>query len=215
MTPFHDGMNHWQRQWLSDRLHRKSHNTPQATAFIPPSIERVKPEQKPKKDPDIARALRLKPDASKALAWLDRTVHKSNPDLVTVLLASIPADQINNTPRKSSAALEQFVNKSYFPYGWNSTRDAEHLKCVELLLNAGAHWNPPTENLRYCRRAIMGHDSSYIVQLLRLLFRAPNAVNTEQFLELCRSQALEAKIAISDSALIRELKDLRKSTKQL
>ena len=23
MSPFHSGMNHWQRQWLSDRLHKK------------------------------------------------------------------------------------------------------------------------------------------------------------------------------------------------
>jgi len=28
MSPFHSGMNHWQRQWLSDRLHKKHEPAP-------------------------------------------------------------------------------------------------------------------------------------------------------------------------------------------
>jgi hypothetical protein len=32
MTPFHNGLNHWQRQWLSDQLHKKH---PSQTEPIP------------------------------------------------------------------------------------------------------------------------------------------------------------------------------------
>lgn len=30
MGIFHSGMNHWQRQWLSDRLHKKNEDPPLA-----------------------------------------------------------------------------------------------------------------------------------------------------------------------------------------
>ena len=30
MGLFHSGMNHWQRQWLSDRLHKKNEDPPLA-----------------------------------------------------------------------------------------------------------------------------------------------------------------------------------------
>src|SRR5688572_20377438 len=36
MAPFHSGMNHWQRQWLSDRLHKKEQPTGPAQPTPPP-----------------------------------------------------------------------------------------------------------------------------------------------------------------------------------
>jgi hypothetical protein len=91
--------------------------------------------------------------------------------------------------------------------------DDENLKCVELLLDAGARWNPPPEDLRHARRNILQHDSRYIVQLLRLLLYTPNAVNIPSFLELCHSQSIRAKIIAADMPLARELQDLRKAAR--
>ena len=49
MSPFHSGMNHWQRQWLSDRLHKKRpvEREPASTLLPPtppPRPRRPKPE---------------------------------------------------------------------------------------------------------------------------------------------------------------------------
>jgi hypothetical protein len=36
MSPFHSGLNHWQRQWLSDRLHGKKAVDPSPSTYNPP-----------------------------------------------------------------------------------------------------------------------------------------------------------------------------------
>jgi hypothetical protein len=53
MSPFHSGMNHWQRQWLSDRLHKKNQNPPPAEIFVPVPVTKPKPakKSKPKQNP--------------------------------------------------------------------------------------------------------------------------------------------------------------------
>lgn len=38
MSPFHSGMNHWQRQDLSDRIHKRGRYAPNTPAGHPPSI---------------------------------------------------------------------------------------------------------------------------------------------------------------------------------
>src|SRR5258708_21827561 len=45
MSPFHSGMNHWQRQWLSDRLHKKG----QAESVSTPQYFKAKPPLPPSK----------------------------------------------------------------------------------------------------------------------------------------------------------------------
>jgi hypothetical protein len=50
MSPFHSGMNHWQRQWLSDRLHKKGQTEPVSTpqyfkAKPPPPSGKTEPSQ--------------------------------------------------------------------------------------------------------------------------------------------------------------------------
>ena len=49
MSPFHSGMNHWQRQWLSDRLHKRPVESESVSKFLsltpPPRPRRPKPEQ--------------------------------------------------------------------------------------------------------------------------------------------------------------------------
>jgi predicted alpha/beta hydrolase family esterase len=41
MSLFHSGLNHWQRQWLSDRLHKKPQPTT-TPAPIPMTVEAPK-----------------------------------------------------------------------------------------------------------------------------------------------------------------------------
>jgi hypothetical protein len=48
MSPFHSGMNHWQRQWLSDRLHKKTQEPPAPTLRIDQPVAKPK-RRKPAK----------------------------------------------------------------------------------------------------------------------------------------------------------------------
>ena len=66
------------------------------------------------------------------------------------------------------------------------------------------------EELKGDRRYLLRHDAKYIVQLVRLLLDTPNAADTSNVLELCRSQSLMNKIASADAALVTELKELQK-----
>jgi diadenosine tetraphosphate (Ap4A) HIT family hydrolase len=50
-----------------------------------------------------------------------------------------------------------------------------------------------------------------IVQLLRLLLSVPNAVETDTFLEFCRSQRLQDSVRITDESFADELARLRQS----
>ena len=204
-------MNFWQRRWLSDRLHRTSRNTAPTPFYSPPLPVASAELEKPKRDPELARVLRLKLNPAKALKQLEEACYKDNPELVKVLLAVIPPDQLNNTPRQSSSALEKFVARGYIELPWIKPCNNEHLTCIELLLNAGARWNPAPESLRGIRRDILRHDVRYIVQLIRLLLYTPNIANIEQLIELCRSAALENKIGTVDQPLVREIKALRRS----
>ena len=93
--------------------------------------------------------------------------------------------------------------------------EPENLKRIKLLVEAGARWDPPPDQLRSHRRAILEHDSSYIVELLRLLFSVPNAVNMDTFLQLCRSQTLTTRITVADARFASELQALRDSRTEL
>lgn len=47
MSPFHSDLNHWQRQWLSDRLHKK-HQPTSPPAPIPMGVEAPKRRKNPR-----------------------------------------------------------------------------------------------------------------------------------------------------------------------
>jgi hypothetical protein len=162
---------------------------------------------------EILKVLRLKPTPSQALELLSQAAHNNNVDLFKTLIAAVPAGQLNKTSRESCQPLEELVSRSVHRDLYRNIRDtegeAENLQRVEMLLDAGARWNPPPDEIRYTRKNIMDHDPRYIVQLLRLLLYTPNAVDLDQFRELCRSQTLEAKIASVDLPLTYELKTVR------
>ena len=49
MGVFHSGMNHWQRQWLSDRLHKKNDDLPMARITIEKPLKPKRQATKAKK----------------------------------------------------------------------------------------------------------------------------------------------------------------------
>ncbi len=166
-------------------------------------------------NPEIFKVLHLNPTPTQALQLLPTATHYGSPQLFRTLLGVIAREQINDTPRNSSSALENVVSRWAGNTIYNTRdekKDAENLERLELLLDAGARWNPPPVTLRSTRRYINQHESRYIVQLLRLLLYTPNAADIESFLELCRSQTFEAKIAAADPLLVQEIKQLRKRT---
>jgi hypothetical protein len=165
-------------------------------------------------DSQMLKVLHLNPTPEQAVTLLKATTYKHNLGLFKTLLSNIPREQINNTGRNSCEVLEKFVgswpDENIFTRVSNEQGNAEKLQCIELLLDAGACWNPPMEELKGDRRYLLRHDAKYIVQLIRLLLYTPNAADISHVLELCRSQSLIAKIASADAALATELKELRK-----
>jgi hypothetical protein len=171
------------------------------------------------KNPEILKVLHLKPTPAQALDLLSSITYRHDVKLFQNLLSVIPRELINDTPRASSAALESLVSQcphnNFITNAPDEKATAENLQCLELLLDAGARWDPAPEGLRYVRRDLMRHEPRYIVQLLRLLLYTQNAANLESFLELCHSQTLKSKIATVDAPLIQELQALRKARRPL
>jgi hypothetical protein len=162
----------------------------------------------------MLKALHLKPTSEQAIELLRATACTHNVSLLKNLLASIPRDKINHTERNSCSALEETVRRSpdenFFTRVPNEQGNAENLQCIELLLDAGARWNPEPKEINYSRRWVLRHDARYIVQLIRLLLYTPNAADVGTVLELCRSNTLIDKISAVDAALVAEIKELRK-----
>ena len=167
-----------------------------------------------KNNPEVLEALHLNPPPAHAVALAAQVAHK-NMDLCRTFIKAVPREQINGTPRGSCSTLESLVSHaSYrdFDTGTTSTEsEAADLEFIKLLLEAGARWDPPPARIRSDRRAILEHDGTYIVQLFRLLFSIPNAVNTDTLLELCRSQTLTTRITMTDRRFSNELQALGQS----
>ncbi len=165
-------------------------------------------------EPQMLKALHLNPTPEQATTLLSAITYRHNLPLFKTFLASVPPGKINHTERNSCDALEKLVgcwpDEDVFTRVPNEKGNAEKLQCIELLLDAGARWNPPVEELKRDRRNLLRHDGKYIVQLIRLLLYTPNTADTSLVLELCRSQGIIDKLTVVDSALVNELKDLRK-----
>src|SRR5881394_627067 len=132
-------------------------------------------------DSQMLKVLHLNPTPEQAVTLLKATTYKHNVPLFKTLLANIPREQINKTGRNSCEVLEKFVgswpDENIFTRVSNEQGNAEKLQCIELLLDAGARWNPPVEELKGDRRYLLRHDAKYIVQLIRLLLHTPNAAD--------------------------------------
>ena len=104
MSPFHSGMNHWQRQWLSDRLHKKNQIEPVLT----PQYLKAKPTPLPGKEKPLKESIALKrkapqPRASK-ITW-------PSSEVLGKLLWEKPTSQIAKDLRVSGKAVEKHSKK--------------------------------------------------------------------------------------------------------
>jgi hypothetical protein len=169
--------------------------------------------------PEILKVLHLNPTPEQAVELLKTTAYKGNRALFNSLLPRLHAGVINDNPRGGSSALEELLRRHQDNSPWNSEAvtkgEADTLRCLEALLDAGARWRPDPSDVRYARRALLKHDGRYIVQVVRLLLYTPDAVEIPRFFELCRSQPLMSQIAVTDPYLHEEMKALRKSGRAL
>jgi hypothetical protein len=169
--------------------------------------------------PEILKVLHLNPTPEQAVELLNTTAYRGNPVLFRSLLSKVNAKVINDSPRGGSSALEELLRRHHDNLLWNrdepTKEDADTLRSLEMLLDAGARWRPDPSDFRYARRALLKHDARYIVQVVRLLLYTPDAVEVPQFLEFCRSQSLTSQIGVADPQLHEEMKALRKSGRAL
>jgi hypothetical protein len=169
--------------------------------------------------PDILKVLHLNPTPEQAVELLKETASRANSTLFRSLFSKANPAVINDTPLGGSSALDGLLRWAQDRSPWSTDtetkEETETLQCIEMLLDAGAKWRPPAEELRYIRRALLKHDARYIVQVVRLLLYTPGAVDVPQFLEFCRSQSLASQVAVADAHLHQELKELRKCTPNL
>ncbi len=106
MSPFHSGMNHWQRQWLSDRLHKKRPAEPDAAStFLPPtpSPRPRRPKPEPSKAPIVSRRKPPPPRAAK-IVW-------PSAEVLEKLLWEKPTSQIAKDLGVSDKAIEKHCKK--------------------------------------------------------------------------------------------------------
>lgn len=164
---------------------------------------------------DILKVLHLKPTADQALDLIASSSCHDDPKLFQSILNAIPPERINDSKRNSSTALESLAGRrpyrSVFAAPEPTKGNAGSLQCLELLLNKGARWNPPPQELRYTRQALLKHDPRYVVQVLRLLLYTPNAADLGGFLEICRSSKLMDNIVAVDAPLAQDIKGLRRT----
>lgn len=170
-------------------------------------------------DPAILKVLHLNPTPEQAVELLKEAAYMANSTLFRSLFSKANTALINDTPLGGSSALDRLLRWAQDRSPWSTDtetkEETETLQCIEMLLDAGAKWRPQADELRYIRRALLKHDSRYIVQVVRLLLYTPGAVDVPQFLEFCRSQSLASQIAVADAHLHEELKELRKSTRNV
>jgi hypothetical protein len=166
-------------------------------------------------NPEILKVLHLKPTPAQAVKLLGEVSYSDDFKLFQSLLASVPKELVNDTDRGSSSALERLVSRwphtDIYTNQTDGKGDNECLRCIEQLLDLGAHWNPPESELKHIRRNLLKHQPRYVVQLLRLLLYTPEAVNVESILEICRSATLIDRVAGVDAPLAVDIKQLRKA----
>lgn len=86
--------------------------------------------------------------------------------------------------------------------------------CLEVLLDAGARWNPEFKSLDSVRRDLLRNSPRFIVRVIRLLLYVPGAADHATIAELCRTPVIARKIYEGDRALAEELDALRADLKR-
>ena len=125
------------------------------------------------------RALKLKPNPEQARELVYYASFRPTPEIIKYLLNLVPKNELNEGENDSCKALESLVKSSHRDYSWISSGRADEekhiLESVELLLDHGARWNPPDNDLSCARRGLGTRVPKHVVQLIRLLLYTPGA----------------------------------------
>lgn len=106
MSPFHSGMNHWQRQWLSDRLHKKRPvESGSANTFLPPTLppRPRRPKPVPLKAPIVSKRKPPPPRRAK-IVW-------PSAEALEKLIWEKPTSRIARDLGVSDKAIEKHCKK--------------------------------------------------------------------------------------------------------
>lgn len=157
---------------------------------------------------EILKSLKLKPTPTQACGLMERASWTPSVELMRLLLAMLPDKNPNISERGSCPALESLVKRSRpISFGYSSVEkeDTNAIGCIEVLLDAGARWNPPPEEIRHARRWLLEHDPLYVVRVIRLLLYTPGACDPKLVLELCRTPKFRQQLTSGDPKLWEEL----------
>jgi len=159
-------------------------------------------------DVELVKVLRLTPSAEEAQWLFSAAAIRSSPDLLGEILRTVPGNLINSGDPPSNDAVERFVR--YEPYSpWGGTPDSERtdrsIRCLEMLLEAGARWAPKPDDVTRLRRDFLRVSPRYAVRVLRMLLYVPNAVDRNTVLDFCDHPRIRRLVDDGDSRLAREI----------
>lgn len=163
-------------------------------------------------EPDLVKVLKLRPDPETLQELLSRVLWRPSAEIVRHLIKKVPASDLNLGSRQSCKTVEDIVERRPWNFGYSgmsqTQQDDAVADCLEILLDAGARWNPDPESLGSVRRDLVRNSSRYIVRILRLLLYVPGAADHALIAELCRTPVIQRKIYESDRVLGKEIDEL-------
>jgi hypothetical protein len=106
MSPFHSGMNHWQRQWLSDRLHKKRPVESEPVRTFSQPVQPPRPSS-PKPEPSKASIIPKRKPPPPRLA----KIIWPSAEVLGKLIWEKPTSQIAKELGVSDKAIEKHCKK--------------------------------------------------------------------------------------------------------
>ncbi|MBW7894682.1 MAG: ankyrin repeat domain-containing protein [Opitutaceae bacterium] len=168
-------------------------------------------------EPDLVKVLKLRPDPQTRQELLSRVLWNPSAEIVRHLIKKVPASELNLGSRQSCKAVEDIVERRPWSFGYPSMshtqQDDAVADCLEILLDAGARWNPDPGRLGSVRRDLIRNSSRYVVRILRLLLYVPGAADRALVAELCRTPVIQRKIYEGDRVLGKEIDELLAETR--
>lgn len=139
--------------------------------------------------PEVVTLVMKRPIPKTKVDWLLRlAAERSRPEVVKRLLNE--GANPNHTAEENEPALRSFVSKLVQRYTPRLTEEQDRgLKCLELVLKAGAKWNLSERGIKWLRRDLAAGDSRVVVRMLDLL-REYDAVSGAQLHELTRTPSV-------------------------
>jgi hypothetical protein len=168
-------------------------------------------------EPELVKVLKLRPDSQTRQELLSRVLWNPSAEIVRHLIKKVSASELNLGSRQSCKAVENIVERRPWNFGYpnmnHTQQDDAVADCLEILLEAGARWNPEPERLGSIRRDFIRNSSRYVVRILRLLLYVPGAADRALVAELCRTPGIQRKIYEGDRVLGKEIDELMAATK--